>query len=47
MMIPGGALGEREAVDEVLGFRARGVRRYFSQFLSFPKCFHIHHPKKN
>ena len=41
MMIPGGALTEREAVGEVLGFRARVVRRYFSHFLSFPQSAFI------
>ncbi len=36
-MIPGGALAEREAVDEVPGFRACVVQRYFSHVLPFPQ----------
>jgi hypothetical protein len=36
-MIPGGALEEREAVDEVLGLRARVIRGYLSHLLSFPQ----------
>ena len=46
-MIPGGALAEREAVDEVPGFRARVVQRYVSHFYPSPKYFYIHHPEKH
>jgi hypothetical protein len=34
MMIRGGALADREAADEVCGFRAHGIRSYCSHFLS-------------
>ena len=46
MMIPGGALAERKAVDEVLGFRACVVRRYVSHFLSFPQVLSYSPPKE-